>query len=92
MRARVAKFWVDKIVPLRHKNEATVLIVTHNGIIKRFKEYLRSQNYQICNSVATGVVDLWNFKPPNGSIMEIVLPGSGPGKFVRIGDITHLCN
>lgn len=89
VRLRVATFWETKILPLQTA-EATVLIVTHGGIIGRLREYLESQNYRIRDSAMSGNDGSWKAELRNCSILKVILPADGVREIVRNGDYRHL--
>jgi broad specificity phosphatase PhoE len=70
--------------------DATVLLVTHGGIIGRLREYLESENYTICDSARSESDGSWKAELRNCSILEIVMDADGRGEIVRNGDYKHL--
>jgi broad specificity phosphatase PhoE len=69
--------------------DATVLIVTHGGIIGRLREYLECENYAIRDS-ARSESGSWKAELRNCSILEVVICPDGYGEIVRNGDFRHL--
>src|SRR5271169_6651021 len=68
--SRLDKFWKTEILPLR-KTDATVLIVSHGGIISVMRKYLLGLNYRFHKSLVKETNDFWEVR--NCSITEIVL-------------------
>jgi broad specificity phosphatase PhoE len=70
---RIRKFWDQEIISLG--KESIVLIISHSGVLKRLKNYLKSKNYQLQS--ANGPRDLWNGKIENGSMFTVVVETEG---------------
>jgi broad specificity phosphatase PhoE len=84
IRNRISNFWRTEIRPLR-KTDATILIVSHGGLISTLRHYLLSHNYRVHESIK-----YTRWEVPNCSISEIILGEKGPGEFIRFGDWHHL--
>jgi broad specificity phosphatase PhoE len=89
VRHRVGVFWKTEILPMS-ATDATVLIVTHGGIIGRLREYLEFENYKIRDSARSESDGSWKAELRNCSILEVEMCADGCGEIVRNGDYKHL--
>jgi broad specificity phosphatase PhoE len=85
---RVARFWENRICPLR-RTDAIVLLVTHGAVITGILRYLRSQNYRIHDSIKRSEVD-WDKTAKHCSITEVALDFDGLGEIITVGAMDHL--
>ena len=84
---RLDKFWKTEILPLRN-TDATVLLVSHGGVISVLRKYLIRNNYRVDDSLMNSRHDFWEVR--NCSITEIRLGEKGSGEFIRMGDWGHI--
>jgi len=88
---RLHEFWRDNILPFRD-TDATVLIVTHAGLVGKLRKNLLGQGYTVHPSLQYRSGNARILELRNCSITEIFIPKTGPGKFIRIGEWEHLCS
>ena len=88
---RLDKFWKEEILPYR-RTDATVLLVTHGGLISSLRRHLLGRGYTVHHTLKHSSGRIRSSEVRNCSITEIVIPESGPGEFVRMGEWRHLAS
>jgi hypothetical protein len=69
-----------------------ILIISHGAVIAGLKGYLRSQGYNLHESIRK-IGDTWDGDKRHCvhcSVSEIIIGLDGPGQFIRVGDSDHL--